>query len=88
MREIDEGIDALEARGQVVHDEAAASIRETLGTLRVQRQAMTDRLARLRDAGGDALEDLQGGAANAWDELRQGVRDLSAGVSKARSRFR
>lgn len=86
--EIDEGIDAIEAKARELRDDAKETAHEKIAALRKGREAVASRLAELGEAGGEAMDDLKKGAASAWDELRQSARDLSAGVSKAADRLR
>ena len=81
LKEIDRGIRALEERGKEAQDDALESLRQ-------RREAVKARLTELRGSGSEALGDLKEGAGNAWDDLRQSARDLSAGVSSAVQRFR
>ncbi len=88
LKEIDKGIDALEARAKEIREDTAETVRESLASLRKKRKALVSRLGELGGSSSEALGDIKDGAGNAWDELRQSARDLSTGVGKALDRFR
>ncbi len=88
LKEIDQGIRALEERGKEVQEGAVETIRENLASLRKRREVLMSRLREVRGSSSGALEDLKEGTEDAWGELQQSARDLSKGVSKALHRFR
>lgn len=88
LAEIDNGIQALEERGKKIKEGASESAREHLASLRASRKALVARIDELRGSGSEALADIKEGVDSSWDEIRKGARELSAGVSKALSRFR
>ncbi len=88
LAEIDSGIQALEERGKKLKEGASESAREHLASLQESRKALVARMGELKGSGSEALADLKEGVDSSWDEIRKGARELSAGVSKALSRFR
>jgi chromosome segregation ATPase len=81
LEEIDAEIAKLKAKAKGAEADAEIEYEKHLSELRERREEVSERLARLKDAGDDAAGDLRTGLEDAW-------RALGEALDKAKSRFR
>lgn len=81
LREWAAKLDAWQARAQKAKAEAKIRYQEEVDDLRGRLRAARQKLDALRDAGGDAWEDLRAG-------MDEAVRDLKRAFERASSKFR
>ena len=73
LDEINEDVDALEARVEAAGDAVSKKYREQLDEAKAQRATAEQKLAGIRAAGDDAWEDLKGDAEHTWKAFKQSV---------------
>ena len=74
-------IDRLEAKAKEARADARLELSEQANKLKEKRADAKAKLDEIRDAGGQALEDLQAGAEHAWQSL-------ATATKRATDRFR
>jgi hypothetical protein len=81
MRDLDEELENLQDQAEDAGPGARRRYEETIEELRRKREAVRERLARLRSVSGPAWEDVRNGINAAVDDLEQAL-------ERARARFR
>lgn len=66
-------IDALTAKAEQASADAKAKYQEQIQTLQTKREAAQTKLNELKNASGDAWEDMKTGIESAWSDLKQTV---------------
>lgn len=67
-------IDALEARMQTAQADVRLALNRRLDALRVQRDDVAAKLQALRNASGEAWQDLTAGMELAWESMSEALR--------------
>ena len=81
LEELDAEIARMKAKAKGAEAEAQLEYTRHLSELREKRMEAGSKLKELREAGDDALADIQAGMENAWKELK-------SAVDQARTRFK
>jgi len=83
--ELQKKLDSLDARIEALNDKAAQASEETrasydaaLTTLRQKREVMSDKFAKVKEASGDAWQDVAAGADAAWDDLSKAFQNAAS----------
>ena len=88
LREFDAKMDALVAKARGIASELKTDFENESRTVSERRRRFEVKLARLRDASGDAWVDLKKGVEDSWDELEDAFGDFRKGVNSAVGRFK
>jgi len=67
-------IDKLKAKAAQAKAEAKIELEKRVGDLETRRQEVENKIHQVRQASGEAWENLKGGAQKAWDNLDQAVK--------------
>jgi uncharacterized coiled-coil DUF342 family protein len=81
LDELNDSIDALEVKAEDASTEARKEYLERVADAKAKRDQMSEKLAEVKQASGDAWEELQGGLQTSWDALSSSVK---AAVEKFR----
>ncbi|MBA4742189.1 MAG: hypothetical protein H2060_05725 [Azoarcus sp.] len=68
-------IEKIEAKARGAQADAKIEYEKQLGTMRLQREKLRERMRDVNEANEDAFESLRESVENAWDELAKGFRD-------------
>ena len=88
LRDFDVKMDSLVAKALDIESEFRADFDQETRLVGERRRRFGAELARLREASGDAWQDLKKGVEDSWDELEEAFGDLRAAVRTAAERFR
>jgi hypothetical protein len=78
MDEWNAEIDKLEAKGNQAAGDAKLAYLKRIEDLKAKRAKAEQKTAELRQAGGDAWEDLKNGVEDAWNALGEAVKSAAA----------
>ena len=73
LEELDAEIGLMKAKAKGAEADAQLEYTRHLSELRKKREEAGRKLNELREAGDDAMDDLQAGMENAWKELKNAV---------------
>ena len=81
LKQLSETVGELTGKAEKLQEDAKAEFHEQIESLHAKQGTLKAKLAKLEDAGDDALDDLKEGIEEAW-------KDLKRALDNAMSRFK